>query len=150
MVRRAEPDAKIVRLLLHAANLFGLSEEEHAGGALVYPGYDLGEVYDGASHVRARGHTFNEAAELSAVDFEVKDEGYAVDRLYPEVLLVREDARFDLHEQRVRWIHDGKEQFLKLLPNKIYVRPSGYRVMMEKPPGKRAPSNQSATTAPIT
>lgn len=121
-----------------AANLFGLSEEEHAGGALVYPSFDLGEVYDGASHVRARGHTFAEAAELCAVDFEVKDEGYAVDRLYPEVLLVREDARFDLHKQRVTWTHDGGEQFLKLLPDKIYVRPSGYRVVMQKPPGKRA------------
>ncbi|MEY4384866.1 MAG: hypothetical protein RLY20_149, partial [Verrucomicrobiota bacterium] len=121
-----------------ATNLFGLAEEEHAGGALVYPRFDLGEVYDGASHVRARGHTFHEAAELCAVDFEMKEEGYAVDRLYPEVLLVREDARFDLHTQRVTWMQDGQEHFLKLLPDKIYVRPSGYRVVMEKPPGNRA------------
>lgn len=121
-----------------ATNLLGLAEEEHAGGALVYPRFDLGEVYDGASHVRARGHTFFEAAELCASDFEIKDEGYAVDRLYPEVLLVREDARFDLHKQRVTWMQDGQEHFLKLLPDKIYVRPSGYRVVMEKPPGKRA------------
>ena len=27
----------------YSANLFGLAEEEHAGGALVYPSYDLGE-----------------------------------------------------------------------------------------------------------
>jgi hypothetical protein len=121
-----------------AANLLGLAEEEHAGGALVYPRWDLGEVYDGASHVRPRGHTFAEASELCAVDFEVKEEGYAVDRLYPEVLLVPEDARFDLHKQRVNWTREGKEQSLKLLPDKIYVRPSGYRVVMEKPPGKRA------------
>jgi phosphoenolpyruvate carboxykinase (diphosphate) len=121
-----------------AANLFGLSEEEHAGGALVFPSFDLGEAYDGRMHVKARGHTFEEASQLCAADFEVKPEGYAVDRLYPEIVLVREDATFDLHSQRVRWSHEGQEHFLKLLPDKIYVRPSGYRVVMEKPPGKRA------------
>ena len=30
----------------YAANLFGLAEEEHAGGALVFPSYDLGEEFD--------------------------------------------------------------------------------------------------------
>jgi phosphoenolpyruvate carboxykinase (diphosphate) len=35
-------------------------------------------------------------------------------------------------------MQDGQEHFLKLLPNRIYVRPSGYRVVMEKPPGNRA------------
>jgi hypothetical protein len=121
-----------------AANLFGLSEEEHAGGALVYPAFDLGESYDGQVHVKGRGHSFDEAAMLFAADMDVKPEGYAVDRLYPEIFLVREDAVFDLHRQRVRWTQDGQEQFLKLLPNRIYVRPSGYRVVMEKPPGNRA------------
>ncbi|HEU5072447.1 MAG TPA: hypothetical protein VFV96_18755 [Verrucomicrobiae bacterium] len=121
-----------------AANLFGLAEEEHAGGALVYPRFDLGEAYDGTSHVRARGHTFEEAATLCGADFDVKPEGYAVDRRYPEIFLVPEDAKFDLRVQRVQWQRDGREQFLKLLPDKIYIRPSGYRVVMEKPPGKRA------------
>jgi len=121
-----------------AANLFGLVEEEHAGGALVYPSFDLGESYDGRVHVRARGHTFDEAVSLYAQWVDVKPEGYAVDRRYPEVILVRENAVFDLHAQRVRWELDGQEQFIKLLPDKIYVRPSGYRVIMEKPPGRRA------------
>ena len=121
-----------------AANLFGSCEEEHAGGALVYPSFDLGEAYDGKRHVRARGHTFDEAVSLYAPWFDVKDEGYAVDRRHPEIILVREDSTFDLHTQRVRWQHVDGEQSLKLLPGKIYVRPSGYRVTMEKPPGKRA------------
>ena len=33
--------------LSFAANLFGLAEEEHAGGALVFPSYDLGEEFNG-------------------------------------------------------------------------------------------------------
>ena len=31
----------------YSANLFGLCEEEHAGGALVFPSYDLGEDFTG-------------------------------------------------------------------------------------------------------
>lgn len=121
-----------------AANLFGSCEEEHAGGAQVYPSFDLGEAYDGMRHVRARGYTFDEAVSLYGSWFDVKEEGYAVDRQHPEIILVREDSTFDLHTQRVRWQHVDGEQSIKLLPGKIYVRPSGYRVMMEKPPGKRA------------
>ena len=30
----------------YAANLYGLVEEEHAGGALVFPSFDLGEKND--------------------------------------------------------------------------------------------------------
>ena len=33
----------------YAANLFGLCEEEHAGGALVFPSYDLGEEFQRTS-----------------------------------------------------------------------------------------------------
>ena len=121
-----------------AANLFGLCEEEHAGGARVYPSFDLGEAYDGRLHVRARGHTFDEVISLYAPWLDVKAQGYAMDRRYPEIIIVREDAKFDLHAQRIWWQQDGEEQFLKLLPDKIYVRPSGYRVILEKPPGRRA------------
>ena len=39
----------------YAANLLGNAEEEHAGGALVFPGYDLGEEFSGDVHVRGLG-----------------------------------------------------------------------------------------------
>src|SRR5438045_130639 len=40
----------------YAANLLGHCEEEHAGGALVYPSYDLGEEFSGDLHVRNLGY----------------------------------------------------------------------------------------------
>ena len=46
----------------YAANLFGNAEEEHAGGALVFPSYDLGEEFSGEKHVRQLEHNFDEAA----------------------------------------------------------------------------------------
>ena len=36
----------------YSANLFGLCEEEHAGGALVFPSYDLGEEFSPDSRLR--------------------------------------------------------------------------------------------------
>lgn len=116
-----------------AANLFGLCEEEHAGGALVFPAFDLGEEFSGDTHVRRRGHTFAEASALYGDSMDVRPEGYAVDRTYPDIVYVPEDARFDLHKQRIFWSNGQTERSIKLLPGRTYVRPSGYKVHMEKP-----------------
>ena len=47
------------------------------------------------------------------------------------------DAAFDAL-QTVSWETKGGTTSIKLLPGKTYVRPSGYKVHMEKPPGNRA------------
>ncbi len=122
----------------YSANLFGLCEEEHAGGALVFPSYDLGEEFAGNVHVRPMQHSFEEMISLYGEVMEAKPEGCAVDKKYPDIIYVPEDAHFDLHSQRVSWPHSGGTQSIKLLPERTYVRPSGYKVHMEKPPGNRA------------
>ena len=119
-----------------AANLFGLCEEEHAGGALVFPSYDLGEEFAGGVHVQQRGHSFEDAAELFKDVMELKPEGYAVDRKFADILYVPEGASFDLRTQAVTWTNERGAQQLKLLAGHTYVRPSGYRVHMEQPPGR--------------
>ncbi|PAW91065.1 MAG: hypothetical protein B9S33_01090 [Pedosphaera sp. Tous-C6FEB] len=116
-----------------AANLFGLCEEEHAGGAMVFPSYDLGEEFAGGIHVQQRGHSFADAAALFADVMELKPEGYAVDRKFADIFYVPEDASFDLRTQAVTWTDERGAQSLKLLAGRTYVRPSGYRVQMEKP-----------------
>jgi phosphoenolpyruvate carboxykinase (diphosphate) len=114
-----------------AANLFGNCEEEHAGGALVFPSYDLGEEFSGDVHVKRMGHSFAEMISLYGGLMTLKPEGHAVDKKFPEIIYVPEDAHFDLHRQKISW--PGGE--IKLQPEKTYVRPSGYKVRMEKPPG---------------
>ena len=116
-----------------AANLFGLCEEEHSGGALVFPSYDLGEEFAGGIHVQQRGHSFADAAALFADVMEPKPEGYAVDRKFADILYVPEEASFDLRTQAVTWTDARGPQRLKLLAGHTYVRPSGYRIQMEKP-----------------
>lgn len=116
-----------------AANLFGFCEEEHSGGAMVYPSYDLGEDFSGELHVKAKGHTLAEALLLYPNSMEAHPDGYALDKKFPEIIYVPEDARFDLHKQRISWPGGAKERGIKLLPGKVYVRPSGYKVRMLKP-----------------
>jgi phosphoenolpyruvate carboxykinase (diphosphate) len=122
----------------YAANLFGQCEEEHAGGALVFPSYDLGEEFSGNLHVRQKGHTFAEVLSLYGNVMDLHPEGHATDKNYPDIVYVPESVRFDLHKLTVCWPHGGKEQCIKLLPGKTYIRPSGYKISMEKPAGNRA------------
>ncbi|HTL73093.1 MAG TPA: hypothetical protein VL863_07290 [bacterium] len=121
--------------LSYAANLFGLAEEEHAGGALVFQSYDLGEEFSGDIHVKRMGHSFEEMVSVFAGVMDVQPEGYAVDKKFPEIVYVHETAHFDLHTQKVSWTNATGDHAIKLSPEKTYVRPSGYKVKMEKPPG---------------
>jgi len=116
-----------------SANLFGLSEEEHAGGALVYPSYELEDVVAPKS---------NDNSGLDLVlnkwieRFEPQPEGHAVDRLCPRVTLVPDNAAFNLLSQKITWAKvDGTLVTIGLRANIHYVRPSGYRVTMEQVPG---------------
>ncbi len=122
----------------YAANLFGSCEEEHAGGALVFPSHDLGEEFSGDLHVKARGHSYAEMISLYGKFMTPKPEGYAVDNQFPDILYVPEHARFDLHQQMIFWAEGEHERSIKLLPFKTYVRPSGYKVRMEKPAANRS------------
>jgi hypothetical protein len=122
----------------YSANLFGLAEEEHAGGALVYPAYDLGEEFSGNLHVQQRGHSFTEVAERYQTLMEVKPEGFAVDRKYPDIIYVPEDVAFDLNKQQLSWMQAGEVRSLPFRAGHTYVRPSGYKVHLEQPPAHTA------------
>jgi len=124
--------------LSYAANLFGLCEEEHAGGAMVFTAYDLGEEFSGDVHVKRKGHSFAEVSTMQREQLNLQPEGWALDRKYPDIVYVPEDARFDLHKQKISWPGGKTERSIKLLPGKTYVRPSGYKVQMEKPHPNRA------------
>ncbi len=122
----------------YSANLFGLAEEEHAGGALAFPSYSLGEHFVADSRIIPPGYPFAEALRVLGNSVTVHPDGYATDKLFPSVVYVPEDVEIDLPTQRVSWYHDGQPKSMKLLPDTIYVHPTGYKVRLEKHPG--APS----------
>ena len=123
----------------YSANLFGLAEEEHAGGAIVYPSYHLGFSFQ---HVPYTDHSYKHVLQNMKSEIIEKD-GYAIDKNYDNVIYVPENSLFDIHSQSIS--HNG-EEILKLLPNKVYMLPTGYRVSMEKHPA--APSWRLIGTEP--
>jgi phosphoenolpyruvate carboxykinase (diphosphate) len=120
-----------------AANLYGLCEEEHAGGAIAYPAYVLGQDFR-ADRPSIKKAPFEDIVRLLGDRVEVKPEGYAVDRNYPGIHYVPGTAEFNVREGVVRWTHEGAPRQLTLLPDDIYVLPSGYKVRLEKQLGGTA------------
>lgn len=117
----------------YAANLYGIAEEEHAGGAFVFPRYDLGEDFSMNSMIPERGQTFAEISRLFSDLMHVQPEGYGIDRTHPEIIYIPENARISLNTQIVAWKKGTREHSIKLLPEHTYVLPSGYKISMLKP-----------------
>ena len=130
----------------YAANLFGLAEEEHAGGALAFPRHNHGEEFGVDSITRVAGYSFEEMVAHYGELMDLQPEGYGIDKLHPEVIYVPQDLRMDLPNQTISWVKDGARQTIKLQPGKIYVQPNGYKVEMQKHPG--APSWRLVGTDP--
>ncbi len=128
----------------YAANLFGGVEEEHAGGALAFPSYHLGDEFQ-VNSLRYNGRTIDDIARDYSQFVELKPEGYGVDRHYPELIYIPENAFASLVEQRIRWERNGQSHEIPLLPSQVYIAPSGYQLRMEKHPA--APSWRIVGTA---
>ena len=115
----------------YAANLIGYAEEEHAGGAQVFPQYDLGKVFSVPTHLPKTDHTFAEMLELFAGDLELKSDGSAADRRYPDLVFVPEDVVIDLDTQSVSWTNAGAKHVDAINPKFTYIVPSGFKVRLE-------------------
>lgn len=117
----------------YAANLFGNVEEEHAGGAIAYPSFNVGDEFHANSR-RYNGRTFADVARDYAAFIDVRPEGYGIDRRFADLIYLPEDARASLHTQRVTWRRGEREESIPLLPGQVYMAPSGYRLRMDKHP----------------
>lgn len=122
----------------YAANLYGLSEEEHSGGAIAFTSYDLGEEFMLDPSWAGNANTIEDVAACLGSHIEVKAQGYAVDKQYPDILYVPANAKFSLPKQTVSWNHKGKDHKIKLLARQTYVLPSGYKVFIKKQTGGHA------------
>jgi hypothetical protein len=118
----------------YAANLYGNVEEEHAGGAIVFPSYNLGEKFHADSRF-GNGRTLADVVRDYPQFIDARPEGYAVDRRFPDLIYIAGNAKANLHDQKLSWEKDGAVHSLPLLPGKVYMTPSGYNVRMEKHPG---------------
>ncbi len=116
----------------YSANLFGGCEEEHAGGALAFPRYNLGEVYIPRASDMLDNHSFGDLCHRLGDSIELRQEGYAVDKQYPEIIYLPEDAAISLHDMEVYWNAGTERSHLKLLAAHTFIYPSGFRVHMAR------------------
>lgn len=121
-----------------SANLSGLAEEEHAGGALAVPSFSHGQFFQLDAKVLAQNYTFADAMKIIGDRATVHAEGYATDKHDPSIHYVPETVQIDAEKQAITWTHQGKPQSIKLLPEQTYVLPIGYKIRYERHPG--APS----------
>lgn len=115
-----------------SANLYGLAEEEHAGGAIAHSSYNLGEKFYYDERLPNNGMTFAKLTEQYAEILDLQPEGYATDKQHPELIYIPEDAKFDLNAQKISYLNNGEKTSIKLLPKRYYMFPTGYMVEMRK------------------
>lgn len=130
----------------YTANLIGNAEEEHAGGALAFASYSLGDRFQSDSRVPTSNQTYAKNLELFGDIMEAHPDGYAIDRNHPDIVYVHESATLSIEDQMVRWKIAGREQSMRIQPGYTYVLPSGYKVHMERHPA--APSWRLVGTNP--
>jgi phosphoenolpyruvate carboxykinase (diphosphate) len=118
----------------YSANLYGNTEEEHAGGAIAFPSYNLGDEFRQDSQIRENGLTFETMIEMYASFMEPHPEGYASDKNYPDIIYVPRDANFSLVDQKITWKKNGEPVSIRLKPACTYILPAGYKIRMEKNP----------------
>jgi phosphoenolpyruvate carboxykinase (diphosphate) len=117
-----------------AANLFGNVEEEHSGGAMAFPSYNLGDEFHNDTRVAQAGHSFAEMSKIFSDTMTIHPVGYATDIAYSDIIYLPENARINLNSQQICWEHDSQPQKLKLLREHTYFHPAGYKVRLEKNP----------------
>ena len=127
---------EVKTMISYATNLYGLTEEEHAGGALAFRRRNHGEEFGVDSQTRkdADIYSFQKMIEQYGEVMDLQPEGYAIDKIHKDIIYVPMGIRMDLHEQTIRWLKDGEEQLIKFQPNKMYIQPNGYKVEMQKHP----------------
>src|SRR5215475_12539791 len=86
-----------------AANLYGSCEEEHAGGALAFATYVLGQDFFADRMVSLKKASYPVALKLLDETALPQPEGYAIDRRFPNIYYVPEDASFHVREGLVEW-----------------------------------------------
>ncbi len=123
----------------YSANLYGLVEEEHAGGAIAFPKSNMGDHVFGKpfSSKFKENYSFEDVKKLLGDKIKVFPENYAIDKKYPNIIYIPEFADINIEKSSVTWIHNNVEQKLKLSPKKTYVHPTGHKFQLVKHPEQK-------------
>ena len=112
----------------YSANLLGLVEEEHAGGAICFPRYNLGQQF--TDNYADPSYRLADIITRDPQRFVPQPEGHALDMENEHIVLVPEHSTYSLRDQTVTWEVDGCRGQIPLHANKTYVGPDGYLVRL--------------------
>ncbi len=126
---------EIKTMISFSANMFGLSEEEHAGGAVAFPRRNIGTMFDGELFLRKFNNeilSFEDIKKQYAPIMDIMPENYGIDKQNKEIIYIPENAKMDIYKGDVWWEYQGRTHTFKLSPEKHYIYPSGHRLSLEK------------------
>lgn len=120
----------------YSANLYGLVEEEHSGGAIAFPRGNMSDNVFGMNIANRfqDSYTFEDVKKLLGNRIDVKNGNYAIDKKYPSIVYIPENAIIDIGSNSVKWNLDSKDFELLLSPDKVFVHPTGHKFQLEKHP----------------
>lgn len=108
----------------YSANLFGLAEEEHSGGARAYISHNEGQEY--ATPVCDQ--TVSDVVMANPDHFEMLSDGQARVLDIDDVVLVPGGTKFSLRDGTVSW--DNGDHSIRMRTDTEYISPAGYRIHM--------------------
>lgn len=81
-------------------------------------------------------HTYEEAVKLLGDTVTVHPEGYATDNRFNDIHFLPEDMELSVQTQTAQFTDkkSGEKRSIKLLPNNLYIHPSGYKVLVNRHP----------------
>lgn len=115
-----------------SANLYGLCEEEHAGGAIAYSSFNLGYVTHPDNTLPWNHRSYEEMIRKYGGILNARSEGYATDEKYSDIVFVPENSQFSLKTQTISWMKNNEKREIKILRDHVYFLPSGYKIHMER------------------
>ena len=127
------------------ANIYGLAEEEHSGGALAFKSSGLGEHVTAnprymqvivPNHSVQNTYFYPDAIKLLGDTVDLHPEGYATDKRFPNIHILPEDMDLSVHTQKATFTNQatGQPQEIRILPNHVYIHPSGYKILVSRHP----------------
>ncbi len=138
---------EIKTMISYSANLLGLVEEEHSGGAIAFRRKNIGSDFNGAlfmqNRLKERYH-FSDVVKNFGEIMHLQPEGYGIDRKFENIIYIPEDTEIDLYKGSVSWVYKNQQQKIHLRPGYFYIFPSGHKIHMEKHPS--APSWRLVST----
>src|SRR3984885_15077395 len=121
-----------------SANMFGICEEEHAGGAIAFATYILGQEFFAGRTVSLKKANYSDAMCLLGDLAEPRPEGYARDKRFSDVYYVPEDSVFHVLDGTIAWRRGDRDEQLTLRNDATYFLPNGFRIRLEKQTGGTA------------